>query len=332
MTTTTGPTAPVLTARGLSKRYGEVWALRDCSLDLPAGRVIGLVGPNGAGKTTLLHLSLGLLEPTAGEIRVLGYAPRTQEREVLAQVGFVAQQRPLYKHFTVEQHLQLGARLNAQWDDTRARERLRRYAIPLERKIRTLSGGQQAQVSLALALGKRPELLLLAELDPLARQEFLRTLLVAATEEGITVLFSSHVVAELERFCDYLIILLDGRVRVAGDVDELLAAHQRLTSATAPGVAADTGAHSGGDPLGDDAQAREAGVVAVTRDRHQTTMIVRKEAALPRIGWEVGAITLEELVLAYMANPSQSLILPPKDGAPERGTVGNAERREERVP
>jgi ABC-2 type transport system ATP-binding protein len=348
MTTTTGPTAPVLTARGLSKRYGEVWALRDCSLDLPAGRVIGLVGPNGAGKTTLLHLSLGLLEPTAGEIRVLGYAPRTQEREALARVGFVAQQRPLYKHFTVEQHLQLGAHLNASWDDTRVRDRLRRYAIPFDRKIRTLSGGQQAQVSLALALGKRPELLLLdeplAELDPLARQEFLRTLLVAATEEGITVLFSSHVVAELERFCDYLIILLDGRVRVAGDVDELLAVHQRLTSATAPDTPSDAReirdieSRGSATPAGDDTLAREAGVVAVTRDRHQTTMVVRREAALSRIGWEVGAITLEELVLAYMANPSQSLILPPTTSMvagqvrANAGSVGNAEKREERVP
>jgi ABC-2 type transport system ATP-binding protein len=226
--------------------------------------------------------------------------------------------------------------LNARWDDTRVRDRLRHYAIPLERRVRTLSGGQQAQVSLALALGKCPELLLLdeplANLDPLARQEFLRTLLVAATEEGITVLFSSHVVAELERFCDYLIILLDGRVRVAGEVDELLAAHQRLTSAAAPGAVDDIQALSGSGPTGDDMLAREAGVVAVTHDRQQTTLIVRKEAALPRIGWEVDAITLEELVLAYMANPSQSLILPPKDSVPERGTVGNAERREERVP
>jgi ABC-2 type transport system ATP-binding protein len=343
MTAITVPTA-ALTARGLSKRYGGVWALRDCSLDLPAGRVVGLVGPNGAGKTTLLHLALGLLEPTAGEIDVLGYAPRIQEREALARVGFVAQQRPLYKRFTVEQHLQLGARLNARWDDARVRERLRRYAIPLERKVRTLSGGQQAQVSLALALGKRPELLLLdeplANLDPLARQEFLRTLLVAATEEGITVLFSSHVVAELERFCDYLIILLDGRVRVAGEVDELLAAHQRLTGAAVPGAADDTGLYRDidGDTSVDEPLARETGVIAVTRTRQQTTLIVRKEAALPRIGWEVDALTLEELVLAYMANPSQSLILPPTgslDARQERrntGDVRNTERREERVP
>jgi ABC-2 type transport system ATP-binding protein len=326
-----------LTARGLSKRYGTVWALRDCALDLPAGRVIGLVGPNGAGKTTLMHLTLGLLEPTAGSIHVLGYAPREHEQEVLAHVGFVAQQRPLYKHFTVEQHVQLGAHLNAHWDDARVRERLQRYAIPLDRTVSTLSGGQQAQVSLALALGKRPRLLLLdeplASLDPLARQEFLRTLLVAATEEGITVLFSSHVVAELERFCDYLIILLDGQVRVAGEVDELLAAHRRLTRSTRPDAAHDPVWATGGD----DAPAREAGVVAVTSDGRQTTMIVRKEAALPRIGWEVDTITLEELVLAYMANPSQRLILPPtaalNDGQ-ERlntGDVGIAEHREEHV-
>jgi ABC-2 type transport system ATP-binding protein len=328
----------VLVARGLSKRYGNVWALRDCALDLPAGRVVGLVGPNGAGKTTLLHLALGLLEPTAGAIHVLGYAPRDQVREVLTHVGFVAQQRPLYRQFTVEQHLQLGAHLNVHWDDAHARERLRRYAIPLDRKVRTLSGGQQAQVSLTLALGKRPQLLLLdeplANLDPLARQEFLRTLLVAATEEGTTVLFSSHVVAELERFCDYLVILLDGRVRVAGDVDQLLAAHRRLTRTTPPDAPSDRM----GATDGDDALAREAGVVAVMHGSRETIMIVRREAALSWVGWEVGAITLEELVLAYMANPSQSLILPPTaalNGGQEQGnveSVGTAEHREERVP
>ncbi len=321
-----------LSAHELSKRYGSVWALRDCSLDLPGGRVVGLVGPNGAGKTTLLHLALGLLEPTAGSIHVLGYAPRDQVREVLMRVGFVAQQRPLYKQFTVEQHLQLGAHLNAHWDDARARERLRRYAIPLDRKVRTLSGGQQAQVALTLALGKRPQLLLLdeplANLDPLAREEFLRTLLVAATEEKTTVLFSSHVVAELERFCDYLIILLDGRVRVAGDVDELLAAHRRLTRPTPPDSASDGVSATNGD----DALAHEAGVVAVTRRGRQTTMIVRQEAALSWVGWEVQAITLEELVLAYLANPSQSLILPLVDGGQESKTAAHHENQEEHVP
>lgn len=330
-----------LTAHGLSKQYGNVWALRDCELSLPAGRVIGLVGPNGAGKTTLLHLALGLLEPTAGEIHMLGYAPRDQVREVLARAGFVAQQRPLYRQFTVEQHLQLGAHLNAHWDDARARERLRRYAIPLDRKVRALSGGQQAQVALALALGKRPQLLLLdeplANLDPLARQEFLRTLLVAATEEGTTVLFSSHVVAELERFCDYLVILLDGQVRVAGDVDQLLAAHRRLTRPTPP-EAARRGVSA---TEGDDALSREPGVVAVTDSGQQTILIVRKAPALSWVGWEAQAITLEELVLAYLANPEPRLILPSVDEAepangPKPRTAGNAanraEHREERVP
>jgi ABC-2 type transport system ATP-binding protein len=249
----------------------------------------------------------------------------------------VAQQRPLYRQFTVEQHLQLGAHLNAHWDDPRARERLRRYAIPLDRKVRALSGGQQAQVALALALGKRPQLLLLDEalatLDPLARQEFLRTLLVAATEEGTTVLFSSHVVAELERFCDYLVILLEGQVRVAGDIDHLLATHRRLTRPT-PKEPALRGVSAIDH---DDALAREPGVVAVTNSGQQTTLIVRKEAALSWVGWEVQAITLEELVLAYLANPEPRLILPSVDEAePAPGTAGKAanraEHREERVP
>jgi ABC-2 type transport system ATP-binding protein len=323
----------VLAAHGLSKRYGSVWALRDCSLDLPAGRVVGLVGPNGAGKTTLLHLALGLLEPTAGEVRVLGYAPRDQVQEVLTHVGFVAQQRPLYKQFTVEQHLQLGAHLNAHWDDTRARERLRRYAIPLDRKTRALSGGQQAQVALALALGKRPELLLLDEplgdLDPLARQEFLRTLLVAATAEGTTVVFSSHVVAELERFCDYLIILQEGRVRVAGDVDELLAAHRRLTRPTPPDAASD----GAGATNNDDALAGESGVVSVTHSGRHTILIVRQENAVSWVGWEAQRVTLEELVLAYLATRSQqSLILPVAEARPQSTTAAPHQNQEEHVP
>src|SRR5215831_14561712 len=211
--------------RGLAKRYGKTWALHDCSLEIPAGRVVGLVGPNGAGKTTLLHLAMGLLDPSEGSIDILGYSPGNHVHEVLACVGFVAQNRPLYHSLTVEQHLQFGARLNQRWNGDRARERLARYDIRLSRKTGQLSGGQQAQVALALALAKCPRLLLLdeplASLDPLARQEFLRTMLVAATEEDITVVFSSHVVAELGRFCDYLVLLAQGRVQLAGDVDAL---------------------------------------------------------------------------------------------------------------
>ncbi|MDQ2715585.1 MAG: ABC transporter ATP-binding protein [Chloroflexota bacterium] len=285
----------MLETRGLSKQYGTSWALRDCTLQIPSGHVAGLVGPNGAGKTTLLHLAIGLLDPSAGSIEVLGDSPHTHPREVLARVGFVAQNRPLYKRFTVEQHLQFGAWLNQRWDHVRARERLARYNIALTRKVGSLSGGQQAQVSLVLALAKCPQLLLLDEplsnLDPLARQEFLRSMLVAATEEQFTVLFSSHVVAELGRFCDYVILLAKGQVQLAGDVDALLAAHRRLTRAGGEITECE------GDP----------GVVSLERREREITMIVQKETNINRLGWQEHAVTLEDVILAYMAHPAVNL-------------------------
>lgn len=287
-----------LETKGVSKRYHPNWALQNCTLQIPSGCVVGLVGPNGAGKTTLLHLAIGLLEPSAGSIRSLGYSPQTHPREVLAGVGFVAQSRPLYKHLTVEQHLQFGARLNQRWDNARAKERLARYDIPLTRKVGRLSGGQQAQVSLALALAKCPQLLLLDEplsnLDPLARQEFLRSMLVAATEDRLTVLFSSHVVAELGRFCDYVVLLAKGQVQLAGDVDALLAAHLRLTR-----------------PVGERTEpGSNPAVVSLEKGEREITMIVQKETNISRLGWEEHAVTLEELILAYMANPAATLCFP----------------------
>jgi len=205
---------PLITL-GLGKRYGATWALRDCSFTLPAGHVAALVGPNGAGKTTLLHLCVGLLAPSAGKVAVFDHAPYAQPAEVLPRVGFLAQDHPLYKGFTVVETLTLGRKLNPRWDDMAARARLQRLAIPLDRRVGKLSGGQQAQVALALALSKRPDLLLLdepvASLDPLARRDFLRTLTDAATEDGLTVLLSSHIIGDLERVCDYLIILSASR-------------------------------------------------------------------------------------------------------------------------
>jgi ABC-2 type transport system ATP-binding protein len=288
----------VLETKGLSKCYGSNWALQDCTLQIPAGRVVGLVGPNGAGKTTLLHLIMGLLDPFAGSIEVLGYSPQAHPREVLARVGFVAQSRPLYKNLTIEQHLRLVAGLNHHWDNARATERLAHYDIPLKRKIGSLSGGQQAQVSLALALAKCPQILLLDEplsnLDPLARQDFLRSMLVAASEEHFTVLFSSHVVAELGRFCDYIILLSKGHVQLSGDVDALLSAHERLT----------------GPAKEDTDLENDPAVVSLNRRERETTMIVQKEANINRLGWEGHSVTLEDLVLAYMAHPTTVLNSP----------------------
>ena len=212
----------------LGKRYGRDWALQDCTFKLPIGRVAGLVGPNGAGKTTLLHLAVGLLEPSEGRVQVFGETPD----QMLARVGFVAQDRPLYRSFRVRDMLTLGQKLNPNWDMDLATDRLARISIPLDRPTGKLSGGQQAQVALVMALAKRPEILILdepiANLDPLARYEFQQTLMDAVAQNGLTVLFSSHLIADLDRICDYLIILSASQVQVAGDTDSLIATHKRL--------------------------------------------------------------------------------------------------------
>jgi ABC-2 type transport system ATP-binding protein len=221
----------VLETDGLGKRYGRAWALRDCSLSVPAGSVAALVGPNGAGKSTLLHLAVGLLRPDAGAVRVFGRTPY-DDIAVLADVGFVAQDTPLYRDLTAEELFTMGAKLNRRFDMTMARHRLTQIGIAQDRPVGKLSGGQRAQVALALAMAKRPRLLLLdepvASIDPLARREFLQALTSVAAETGTTVLLSSHILADLERTCDYLVVLHASRVGLAGDVGALLADHRRL--------------------------------------------------------------------------------------------------------
>ncbi|MBO0832180.1 MAG: ABC transporter ATP-binding protein, partial [Actinobacteria bacterium] len=215
----------VLEASGLGKRFGRAWALRDCSLSVPAGRVVALVGPNGAGKTTLLHLAAGLTTPTSGQVRVLG-GELPGSAAALAGIGFVAQDAPLYKNLPVADMLRVAASLNQFFDAARARERVERLGISLRGKVGALSGGQQAQLALTIALAKRPRLLMLdeplARLDPLARHDFTAALMGAVAEEGISVIFSSHVVAELERVADYLIVLNGGQLQIAGGVEDLL--------------------------------------------------------------------------------------------------------------
>jgi ABC-2 type transport system ATP-binding protein len=272
----------------LSKRYGRHWALQDCTLALPPGRVAALVGPNGAGKTTLLNLSVGLLEPTAGSVQIFGCSPLKQTTETLPRLGFVAQDHPLYKDFTVANLLTLGRKLNPRWDDTLARARMQKLGIPLDRRAGKLSGGQQAQVALVLALAKRPDLLLLdeplASLDPLARREFLRTLMDAVAETGLTVLLSSHIIGDLERVCDYLIILSASYVQLAGDIQEIGRTHKRLIG-----------------PRQDvDAIASVHTVVETSQTERQTTLLVRTNGLLFDPSWEVQEVSLEDIVLAYL--------------------------------
>jgi ABC-2 type transport system ATP-binding protein len=278
----------VLSTRGLGKRYRRRWALSDCTLDIPAGQVTGLVGPNGAGKTTLLNLAVGMLTPTAGTIEVCGGRPASGPAQ-LAKVGYVAQDTPTYPGLTVGEHLRLGARLNPRWDDAMARSRLERLDIDPTQRAGRLSGGQRAQLALTMGLAKRPELLILdepvASLDPLARREFLQGLMEAVAEHELSVVLSSHVVADLERVCDHLLVLVDSRVRVAGDVEALLATHHRLTG-----------------PLRDPATLpADQQVISASHTERQSTLVVRADGPIHDPAWTVGQLSLEDVVLAYMS-------------------------------
>jgi ABC-2 type transport system ATP-binding protein len=277
----------VIEARGLSKRYGRRQALTDCTLSIPAGRVVGLVGPNGAGKTTLLQLACGLLRPTSGTIEVLGAAPAADPRR-LARVGFVAQDTPTYAGMSVADHLRLGARLNPSWDADLAGRRVSQVGLDPRQRAGKLSGGQRAQLALTLAVAKRPDLLLLdeplASLDPLARREFLQGLMEFVAEHQASVVLSSHLVADLERVCDHLVVLVGSRVRVAGDVEELLATHYRLTGARV---------EPGDLPPG-------WRVVQASQTDRQSTLIVHSGTPIDDPSWDAEPLSMEDLVLAYM--------------------------------
>ena len=277
----------VLTASGLGKRYGRKWALSECTLEVPAGRVVGLVGPNGAGKSTFLHLAVGLLTPSAGDIEVFGARPTGADAQ-RAKVGFVGQDTPTYAGLDVADHLHLGARLNPAWDAALARDRIGRLGLDPKQRAGRLSGGQRAQLALTLGIAKRPELLLLdepvASLDPLARREFLQDLMEAVADQELSVVLSSHLVSDVERACDYLVVLVDSRVQVAGDIEHLLATHHRLT-----------GPRRDPETLPADQQ-----VISASHTDRQSTYLVRTELPILDPAWEVSALTLEDLVLAYM--------------------------------
>ena len=279
---------PALQADGLGKRYGSKWALQDCTLEVPAGSVTALVGPNGAGKTTLLQLAIGLSEPTTGTVSVLGHSPRADAIVVLPKVGFVAQEHPLYRGFTITETLKLGRKLNPSWDDLVAADRIERLGLPLGQKVGKLSGGQQAQVALTLALAKRPELLLLdepvASLDPLARREFMESVMEVVADTGMTVILSSHIVADLERVCDHLVILATGRTQLAGSIEDIVASHRVLT-----------GPRDGAEDV-----TRMHEVVRESHAERQTTLLVRANGHLYDSRWTVHELDLEEIVLAYL--------------------------------
>lgn len=277
----------VLGTEGLGKRFGRRWALRDCTMELPRGRIAALVGPNAAGKTTLLKLATGLIAPTEGTIAALGLTPGSHGTPV--GLSFMAQEKPLYRTFRVAEMLRAGAVLNtgARWDAAYAQRLVDDAGIASDARISTLSGGQRSRVALALALGRRPDLLLvdepLADLDPLARRQVMSTLLAEVVETGMTVLMASHVIAELEGVCDHLLLMRGGRVELAGDIDDLLADHHLVT-----------GLVDGPVP---------GRIVHERRSGRQLTALVRG----PVDGAAASVVqqpTLEELVLGHLEKPA----------------------------
>jgi ABC-2 type transport system ATP-binding protein len=286
-------TSSAVATRGLGKRYGRHAALSDCTLSIPAGHVVGLVGPNGAGKSTLIGLMTGMLGPTTGSIEVLG-GPAPNRPAQLARIGYVAQGTPVYGGLSVADHLRFGARTNPGWDAALAAQRIGDLGLDLRQKAGKLSGGQRAQLALTLVIAKRPELLILdepiASLDPLARHEFLQSLMAASAEHKLSIIMSSHLVADLEHVCDYLVVLVGSRVVLDGPVDELLACHHLVT-----------GRRRDATSLPPCTQ-----VITQSHTDRQSTFLVRSSA--PIMGPDLAAdpVDMEQLVLAYMGRGVRS--------------------------
>jgi ABC-2 type transport system ATP-binding protein len=299
LNTTTPDTA--MEASGLGRRYRRGWALRECSFTLPAGRVAALVGPNGAGKSTLMALAVGLLRPTEGTIRVLGREPGRWGSA--PGPAFLAQGKPLYRRFTVEEMLAAGRHLNPHWDQRYAERLVAQAGVRRDARVGTLSGGERTRVALAVALARRPALLMLdeplADLDPLAREEVMQAVMAEVAESGMTVLFSSHVLADVEAVCDHLLLLTDGRVRLAGDVQDLVDGHRLMIGPRRP--------HGHGFAPSEVVEARETG--------RQQTVLIRAGGWTDTTGWEKHEPTLEELAMAYLRTAA------PADAAAERPAV-----------
>jgi ABC-2 type transport system ATP-binding protein len=293
----------VIEAIGLGKCYGKSWALRDCTLSIPEGHLAALVGPNGAGKSTLMNMAVGIAVPSTGVVTVLGGHP-AGSLPALNGVAFVAQDAPVFKNLSVRDMIHVTRNLNRRFDSAYATARLNDLGIPLKRKAGKLSGGQQSQLALTLALARKPRLLVLDEplaaLDPLARQDFMATVMTAMTDDGVSVLLSSHAIADLERFADFLVVLSGGGLQVAAETDDLIATHRVLTG-----------------PSGEaDRIAETLTVVETRRAVAQTHLLVRTSCPDDPVppGWEAHPVTVEELVLSYLRAKRQPL-------SPERSVV-----------
>lgn len=278
----------LLETQEVTKRFRKREALSKCTLSIPTGRVVGLVGPNGAGKSTLLNMCVGLSRPSEGSIEVFGRVP-TDTPDQLSRLGFVAQDHPICSNFTVGDHLKLGARLNPKWDGQLAMSRIEQLGLDLRQRGGKLSGGQRAQLSLTLALAKRPEALILdepvASLDPLARREFLEITMETVVEHDISVILSSHLVSDVERVCDFLVILVSSHVVLTGEVDDIVTSHHRLV----------------GPATSSEPRLENQEIIKWYRVGRQDELIVRSNGPVADPGWIIESLNLEDIVLAYMS-------------------------------
>jgi ABC-2 type transport system ATP-binding protein len=238
----------------VSKRYGRRfrqgrWALHDVDLQIPEGSVTALVGPNGAGKTTLIRICMAFERPTSGRVELAGVDPWKDRTAALRRVGYVPQSPAVYRGLSVEDHVAMAASLHSGFDAAYARRRLEQLGIPLDQRADTLSGGQAAQLGLAVALGTRASILLLdeplANLDPLARREFIHVLLDAIRSDGSTALLSSHIVTDVEEACDRLVILGSGNVLLDCPLDEARNGHRLIQGDAVPRGATAVGSFAG---------------------------------------------------------------------------------------
>jgi ABC-2 type transport system ATP-binding protein len=292
----------IVEASGLGKRYGLKWALRDCTINIPKGKIVGLIGPNGAGKSTFLNLAAGVILPSAGRIHVDGRTPGSSGTH-LNEIGFVGQDNPVYKHMSLRNHLRMGAWLNPRWDASAAEQRLKLLGLNPKQLAGSLSGGQRAQLSLVLATAKLPTVLLLdepvASLDPLARREFLQTLMEMFSDSPMSIVLSSHNIEDVDRICDYLVVLIDSRVQLCGETSDILQMHTRLS-----GPRCDTSTlHSAHE------------VIEETHTDRQTTVIVRTTERVLDPRWIATPVTLEDVALAYMKRAASNRPSRNDDGA-----------------
>ncbi len=303
-------TTPVIETKALAKRFGRTWGLRECTLSIPTGKVAALVGPNGAGKSTLLRMAAGLSRPTSGMIKVLGGVPSAGDDSLLRRVGYLDQERPLYKGFRVDEMFRFGAGTNQTWDMTTAHAYVDQLGISLRDRVDKLSGGQQAQVALTMCLAKQPELLILdepaAELDPVAREDLLRLLMREVAERGTSVVLSTHALGDVGSICDYLVIMSHSTIVLADDLEFVVESHRFLsaTSSNAPAL-----------PEG-------VTVIDTRTSSRDVTHLARMSLPLVDETWQITEPTLDEIIMAYLRLGTGSTLSQPHYDAPTtRGGV-----------